>query len=43
MSAAVFADVCSLDGLVGSAGQLLGFRAGLMNLKVAARRKSMKE
>ena len=43
MSDVVFAGDCLFDGSVDSADQLLGFRTGLMNLKVVACSRSMTE
>ena len=43
MSDAIFAGDCLSDGSVDSADQFVGFRAGSMNLKVAACRKSKTE
>jgi len=43
MSDAVIAGNYLFDGLVDSSDQLAGFRAGSMNLKVAAFRKSKTE
>ena len=43
MSDAVFAVNCVFDGSVETSDQLAGFRAGSMNLKVAACKKSKTE